>query len=168
MAQPAKGTRAASKRKSKSTKTRTSASRSNGGGTVKSRAKTSASRSRTQSAAKKKSANTKSRSTASSRGAKSASRNGGLAQKAKGPAVAAGAMLLGLAGVAARNAKRSRSRLPRLKLSLPRPKSMSLPKSGGSTVAWVGEKAKEVGDAGYRVADLTSEAAKVEKSLRKG
>jgi hypothetical protein len=167
------------------TKTRASASRSNGGSAVKSRAKTSASRSRTQPATKKKRASAKSRSAVSSRprktaqrsksgsgssssnGARSSSPNGGLTQKAKGPAVAAGAMLLGLAGVAARNSKRG-PRLPRPKLHLPRPKSVSLPKSGGSTIAWVGEKAKEVGDAGYRVADMTSEAAKVEKSLRKG
>ncbi|MFL5970698.1 MAG: hypothetical protein ACJ74L_13970 [Gaiellaceae bacterium] len=83
-------------------------------------------------------------------------------------------MLIGLAGgaaAAARGSKRRGPKLPRPKLNLSRPslpKSMSLPKSGGSTAAWVGEKAKTLGDAGHRVADMSSDAAKVEKSLRKG
>jgi hypothetical protein len=45
---------------------------------------------------------------------------------------------------------------------------VSLPKSGGSTAAWVGEKAKGLGDAGHRVADVTAQVAKIEKALRNG
>ncbi len=45
---------------------------------------------------------------------------------------------------------------------------MSLPKTGGSTAAWVGEKAKGLGDAGHRVADVTDQVAKIEKALRNG
>jgi hypothetical protein len=54
-------------------------------------------------------------------------------------------------------------------MSLPSlPKNVSLPKHQGSTAAWVGQKAMQIGDAGHRVADMTSSAAKVEKTLRKG
>jgi hypothetical protein len=38
-----------------------------------------------------------------------------------------------------------------------------MPKSDGSTIGWVEEKAREIGDAGYRVADLTSEARRLQK-----
>jgi hypothetical protein len=82
-------------------------------------------------------------------------------------------MLIGLAGgaTAARNGKRRGPSIPRPKIDLkrlPRPKSMSLPTSGGSTAAWVGEKAKGLGDAGHRVADMTEQVARIEKTLRKG
>ena len=126
------------------TKKRSSSSQSNGGKAVKSRAKTSASRSRSSSRTK----------------------NVSLVEKAKTPAIAAGAMLVGVAGGAAamRNGKRRKSRIPRPKVSLSAP---SLPKSHGSTAKWVGEKAQSLGDAGHRVAAMTDQAAKVEKSLRK-
>ena len=41
--------------------------------------------------------------------------------------------------------------------------SVSLPKSDGSTMGWVEEKARGLGDAGYRLADLTSEARRLQK-----
>jgi hypothetical protein len=40
---------------------------------------------------------------------------------------------------------------------------INMPKSDGSTIGWVEEKAREIGDAGYRVADLTSEARRLQK-----
>lgn len=94
------------------------------------------------------------------------SNSNGLVQKVKTPAIAAGAMLVGLAGgaTAMRNGKRHKSRIPRPKLKLSAP---TLPKSHGSTAKWVGEKAQSLGDAGHRVADLTDQVAKVEKTLRK-
>jgi hypothetical protein len=46
------------------------------------------------------------------------------------------------------------------------PKNVSLPQSDGSTAAWVGEKAKGLGDAGHRVADVTAQIAKLEKTFR--
>jgi len=80
-------------------------------------------------------------------------------------------VLLGLAGGAAATAHKAQRRGPKLPKpnlkKLPRPTSVSLPKSHGSTAAWVGEKAKALGDAGHRVSDMSSQAAKVEKSLRK-
>jgi hypothetical protein len=127
--------------------------------------KSSASRSRSNSSAKAKKATPRAKSTAKS---SSQSSNGSLAQKAKAPAMAAGAALLGLAGgvAAARNGKRRRPHIPRPK-GLHMPKGVSLPQSGGSTAAWVGEKAKGLGDAGHRLADVTEQVAKIEKTLRK-
>jgi hypothetical protein len=134
------------------TKKRTAKSRSNGGKAVKSRAKTSASRSSANSSRSQSSARTN---------------NGSLIDKAKTPAIAAGAMLVGVAGgvTAMRNGRKRKVRIPRPKLKLS--SAPSLPKSHGSTAKWVGEKAHSLGDAGHRVADLTDQVAKVEKSLRK-
>lgn len=153
MANLANAARTATKTKTQ-TKRRASSSRSNGGSAAKARTKPSSSRARGR---------TKSRSRAQSTARNNSS--GTLVQKAKAPALAAGGMLLGAAGgvAAARRSKQRGRKLPRPKL-----KSVSLPKSGGSTVAWFGEKAKAVGDAGYRVADMSSQAAKVEKKMRKG
>jgi hypothetical protein len=168
---------AQTKAKTKSrTKKRAASTSSNGGRATKSRARPSARKTSAKKAAARKSTRTTaSRSNSSNRSKSSSSSqnsgDAGLAQKAKGPALATGAVLLGLAGGAAataRNAKRRGPKLPTPNLKrLPRPKSVSLPKSHGSTAAWVGEKAKTLGDAGHRVADMTDQVAKVEKSLRK-
>jgi hypothetical protein len=114
--------------------------------------------------------------------------------RAKGPATAAGMALLGAAGMAAasRGSKKNgllsgaRGRslsLPTSKQSnlgkalkrpsMPRPdlkkakkalKGMDLPKAD-EAIDWVEEKAKGVGDAGYRVADMTSQARTVKKAV---
>ena len=104
--------------------------------------------------------------------------SGGVLEKAKGPATMAGAALLGVAGgiAAVRNGGKRRSgflpggRGPSLKLPSmggtdlrKRLNGISLPKSNGSTIGWVEEKARGLGDAGYRVADLTSEARRLQK-----
>jgi hypothetical protein len=96
--------------------------------------------------------------------------------KAKAPAVAAGAALLGAAGVMAvqRNGKGVSKLLPGRKssaLSLPKPdlkkglKSLPKPKLDASSIDWVEEKAKSLGDASYRVAEMTDQARKVRKAV---
>jgi hypothetical protein len=127
----------------------------------------------------KRSSTSKRASTPASRRSASNSSDGGksLAQKAKVPALAAGAALIGLAGgaTATKNARR-KSRIPKPNLKMPRPdlkklpkpKSVSLPKSGGSTLSWVEEKARQLGDAGHKLADVTNEAAEVQKSIKGG
>jgi hypothetical protein len=112
-------------------------------------------------------------------------------EKAKGPATMAGAALIGVAGgiAAVRGGGKRRSGLisgagrsglmagvgkalskPNLNglstrgLDLKgRLDGLNLPKSDGSTIGWIEEKAREFGDAGYRVADLTSEARRLQK-----
>jgi hypothetical protein len=116
-------------------------------------------------------------------------------KKVRGPATAAGAVLLGAAGVvAARNGGTSRrsgilpgkrsgilsgGRGPSLpktgiskalrKQALPALKKgldgIELPKPDGSMIDWVEERAKNVGDTSYRVAELTSQARGVQKAL---
>jgi len=117
---------------------------------------------------------------------------GGALEKAKAPAAAVGAALIGAAGVAAARSsgKRRSGVLPggrSPKLSLPRSKAglrkafgrsnmsvpdlkkalkgVNLPKPDGSMIDWVEEKAKGVGDAGYRVAEMTSQARRVQKAV---
>ena len=97
--------------------------------------------------------------------------------------MAAGAALLGVAGgLAATNGKRRSGFLPGgrgPKLSLPKPsvstsglqkamKNVDLPKLDASAIDWVEKKAKDVGDAGYRVAEMTSQAQRVRKALSGG
>jgi hypothetical protein len=151
---------------------RTSSARSSGSGAKKTRSSGSKASSNGRTA-------TKTRSTAKKRTPPPKSRAAKLADKAKVPALTGGAMLVGLAGgvTAARKGKRRRggllgrkSLIPTPKLNLPTPtlKKLPVPKKRGSTVKWVEEKAKEVGDAGYRVAELTSEVEKVQKSFTHG
>jgi hypothetical protein len=120
-----------------------------------------------------------------------------MLDKAKVPAMAVGAALLGAAGMAAARSggngrsgllpggRGSKLRLPKPKSgvakaigkagrslpSLPKPdlkeglKGMGLPQPDGPIVEWVEETAKGVGDAGYRVADMASQARRVQKAL---
>jgi hypothetical protein len=56
-------------------------------------------------------------------------------------------------------------------LSLPKPdvrkglKSIPKPKLDAATIDWVEEKAKGLGDASYRVAEMTDQARKVRKAV---
>jgi hypothetical protein len=74
--------------------------------------------------------------------------------KAKVPAIAAGAALAGVAGgvVLGRNGKS---------------RGMSLPSLGSraSTVKLLGTGAKEIGKAGYKIGQLTSEVRKVREAV---
>lgn len=98
-----------------------------------------------------------------------------MLEKAKGPATAVGAALIGAAGLAAaQKGGKGRSKLlpgRSSRLSLPKPdlkKSLgkvSMPKLDESSIDWVEEKAKGLGDAGYRVAEMTAQARKVRKAV---
>ena len=162
-------------KKKSQTKKRAASTSSNGGRATKSRAKSAARKtSAKKTPARKSTRSAASRSNSSSKSNSSSSRNSGgtgFAEKAKKPALATGVVLLGLAGGAAATARKAQRRGPKLPKPnlkrLPRPKSVSLPKSHGSTAAWVGEKARALGDAGHRVSDMSSQAEKVEKTLRK-
>jgi hypothetical protein len=98
-----------------------------------------------------------------------------MLQKAKVPATAAGIALIGIAGGLAASGRGGKGRasllpggrgpkLPRLDLKKA-VKGIHLPKPDGSTIDWVESKAKGVGDAGYRVAELASEARDVQKAV---
>ena len=110
----------------------------------------------------------------------------------KAPATVAGAAMLAVAGGLAASKNGSKSGLlpgGRGKLGLPNPKSglkslkgfdmpkIDMPKIDVSKVDlptpedaidWVEEKAKGVGDAGYRVAELSSQARSLRKTLSGG
>ena len=123
---------------------------------------------------------------ATSRSGGSGANSGGksLLEKTKVPATAIGAAaLVGAAGLAAAQSGKRNSKLlggRNSKLGLPKPKSgiklpkpdlkkglenVSLPKLDSSTIDWVEEKAKGVGDAGYRVAEMTGQARRVRKAI---
>ena len=111
--------------------------------------------------------------------------SGGIVEKAKKPAAAVGVALLGAAGVVAaqRNGKggvtkllpgkrsSALSHLPKLGSGLPKPdlkkgmKNIKMPKLDADTIDWVEEKAKGLGDASYRVAEMTDQARKVRKAV---
>jgi hypothetical protein len=81
-------------------------------------------------------------------------------------------VLLGAAGViAARNGGSRRSKISKTlrKQALPALrkgfKGIELPKPDGSTIDWVEKNAKNVGDASYRVAELSTQARDVQKAL---
>jgi hypothetical protein len=85
-----------------------------------------------------------------------------VADKAKVPALAGGAALVGLAGgLALNNGKKRRGplsgRVPSVDLSLPKPK--------GSTVKALGGAAKEIAKGGYAIGQLTSEVRKVREAV---
>lgn len=96
----------------------------------------------------------------------------------KVPATAAGATLLAVAGGMAATRNGSKGGLlsggGKGKLPIPRSalkslkkidlKKIDLPKPD-EAIDWVEEKAKGVGDAGYRVADLTSQARSVQRAV---
>jgi hypothetical protein len=84
------------------------------------------------------------------------------AKRAKTPAIAGGAALVGLAGgLAMRNGRRRNGLAamskPRVNLSLPKPK--------GSTVKVLGGAAKEIAKGGYKIGQLTSEVQKMRKAV---
>ena len=83
-------------------------------------------------------------------------------QRAKGPAIAGGAALVGLAGGLALKNGNKRSGLA----AIPRPKvNLSLPKPKGSTVKILGGAAKEIAKGGYKIGQLTSEVQKVRQAV---
>lgn len=111
-----------------------------------------------------------------------------MLEKAKGPATAVGAALIGAAGLAAtRNGGKGRfgrsggaavtsmlkprSGLAKALSSAPKPdlrkalKGVDLPKLDGSMIDWVEQKARGVGDAGYRVAEMTGQARSVKDAI---
>ena len=182
-------------RGSSTAKRSSSSTRSRGSTKAKSRSTGSGSSSRSRTASKTKSGGTRRKSGASAKSrqaTQSASNGGGVLDKVKGPATAVGAALIGVAGgvAASRNGKRGSGLLSKghgSKLSLPKPnsksgigkalsapalkkslKSINLPKPDASMIDWVEEKAKGVGDAGYRVADMTSDARRVKKAVSGG
>ena len=183
-------------RGSSTAKRSSSSTRSRGSTKAKSRSTGSGSSSRSRTASKTKSGGARRKSGASAKSrqaAQSASNGGGgVLDKVKGPATAVGAALIGVAGgvAASRNGKRGSGLLSKghgSKLSLPKPnsksgigkalsapalkkslKSINLPKPDASMIDWVEEKAKGVGDAGYRVADMTSDARRVKKAVSGG
>jgi hypothetical protein len=82
-------------------------------------------------------------------------------QRAKGPAIAGGAALVGLAGGLALRNGRKRSRF-----AMPRPNvNLRLPKPKGSTVKVLGGATKEIAKGGYKIGQLTSEVQKVRKAV---
>ena len=97
----------------------------------------------------------------------------------KVPATAAGATLLAVAGgmAATRNGSkggllsggRGKGKLPSARSGLKSLKKIDLKKidlpKPEEAIDWVEEKAKGVGDAGYRVADLTSQARSVRRAV---
>ena len=84
-----------------------------------------------------------------------------VAQRAKGPAIAGGAALVGLAGGLALNNGKRRSGLARARPNL----NLSMPKPKGSTVKILGGAAKEIAKGSYKIGQLTSEVQKVRKAV---
>jgi hypothetical protein len=162
---------AQAKTRSRGVGARTKSSNGNKSSASSSRARSSRSRSnsaKSRSNSSSKRTASKSRSRSRSPQAKSAQPKGFL-DKAKTPLVAGGAALVGVAGgaIAARSSSKRRSfpKLPTPNLKkLPSPKSMM---PNGDALDWVESKAKTLGDAGYRVAALSSDAQKVKKGLKK-
>jgi hypothetical protein len=85
-------------------------------------------------------------------------------EKAKGPAIAGGAALVGLAGGMALKDRRNGGGLRGASKALPRPK-VNLPKPKGSTVKALGGAAKEIAKGGYKIGQLTAEVEKVRKAI---
>jgi hypothetical protein len=163
--------------------------RSTGSSAKKSKSTSSKAKSRsksTSSKAKAKSSAAKSKSKAAKSKSSAAKSNGGggrsALEKMKVPATVAGAAMLAAAGGLAASKNGSKGRggklgLPSAKAGLKSLKKIDLPKVDLSKVDlskvdlpdpeeaidWVEEKAKGVGDAGYRVAELSSQAQTLRK-----
>lgn len=92
-----------------------------------------------------------------------------VAEKAKTPALAGGAALLGLAGgVALKNRKKSNGFLSgvRSKLNLPKPNlAKRLPTPNGSALSVLGEAATEVAKGSSRVRDVASQVQKAAETI---
>lgn len=105
----------------------------------------------------------KASSQASSGGGSDQSGAAKVVERAKGPAMAGGAALVGLAGGLALSKNGRKSGGLR---SLPRPKlNLSMPKSRKSTAKVLGGAAKEIAKGGYKVGQLTSEVRKVREAV---
>jgi hypothetical protein len=168
---------------SKKGTTRKAASRSKSSSRAKSGSTRSRNTSRSKSSGTKRTGASRKRTSASqarSRQQRPTANSGGVLEKVKGPATIAGVALIGVAGgiAAVRNGSKRRSGLAsgfgkafsKPGMSLPsmnglnlgkRLQGIDLPKSDGSTIGWVEEKARGLGDAGHRVADLTAEARRM-------
>jgi hypothetical protein len=147
----------------------------------KSRSKGSSSSKRKPASSKSKSKarSTKTRSKSSSKPSTGKAKSRSTLDKVKVPATAAGATLLAVAGgmAATRNGSkggllgggRGKSKLPIPRSGLKSLKKIDLKKidlpKPDEAIDWVEEKAKGVGDAGYRVADLTSQARSVRRAV---
>ena len=125
---------------------------------------------------KSKSAAKSSRGTSSKKASSSssASKAGGSLEKLKGPATATGAALLAVAGgVAATRSRSSKSGLisgaggkkvgKKVAKSL---KKVDLPKADDA-IDWIEKNAKVLGDAGYKVAEASSQARSAKKAVSK-
>lgn len=90
-----------------------------------------------------------------------------MAGKAKIPALAGGAALVGLAGgLALNNGKRRGGPLAGRMPSMPRPNiNLGVPKPKTSTVKVLGGAAKEIAKGGYAIGQLTSEVKKVREAI---
>jgi cytoskeletal protein RodZ len=174
------------------TKTKSPKSKRSSGASTKRASKgasrSSKARSKSSSTTKRKPASSKSKSKSRSTGTRSKSsrskpsapkgKDRSTLDKMKVPATAAGATLLAVAGgmAATRNGSKGGLLGGRGKSKLPSPRSglksikkidlkkIDLPKPE-EAIDWVEEKAKGVGDAGYRVADLTSQARSVRRAV---
>jgi hypothetical protein len=83
-----------------------------------------------------------------------------MAHKAKGPAIAGGAALMGLAGgLAMKNGSKRNGKGLSKKLSI------DFPKPKGSAVKILGGAAKEIAKGGYKIGQLTSEVRKVREAV---
>ena len=83
-----------------------------------------------------------------------------MAHKAKGPALAGGAALVGLAGgLALKNGGKRNGK------GLSKNLSIDFPKGKGSTVKLVAGAAKEIAKGGYKIGQLTSEVRKVREAV---
>jgi hypothetical protein len=93
---------------------------------------------------------------------------GGSLEKLKGPATATGAALLAVAGgLAATRNRNHRSALLHGgagRKFVKNMKRVNLP-SADEAIDWVEEKSKGVGDAGYKIAEITSQARKAKKAV---
>ena len=130
-----------------------------------------------ESKSKTRSTDTRSKSTSKPSTAKAKGRS--ALDKMKVPATAAGATLLAVAGgmAATRNGSkggllgggRGKGKLPGARSGLKSLKKIDLKKvdlpKPDEAIDWVEEKAKGVGDAGYRVADMTSQARSVRRAV---
>src|SRR4051812_19181766 len=174
-----------SKSASRSTKSRSGgtakAKSSSSNAKSKSRSTTSRSSTRAKSSASKRTSASKG--TGGNRGKSSQGSSGGdrsVLEAIKGPATVAGAAMLAVGGGLAATKNGSKGGLlssaRKGKLGLPSPKSglkslkgidlskVDLPKPD-EAIDWLEEKAKGVGDAGYRVAELTSQARGVQRAV---
>jgi hypothetical protein len=145
-----------------STSKRTSGRSPNG-----SRARSGSSRSGSRgSSASSRTRSAKSKATGKAASARSSARKssnglGNVVRRAKTPAIAGGAALVGLAGGLALNNGRKRSGFARARPRL----NINMPRSRRSTAKVLGGAAKEIAKGGYKVGQLASEVQKVRRAV---